>query len=998
MSSRAVLIGTISDSKIFYLLDQRDDGKDAALLMNDGRIEYVKLFDFISKNTGISEFKFTPFHQFIWEPDEGEEEDRWNRIFVNKTQNVTESMLVGVDVVNNFGKKNKSRSINNKADAFQRMTRSTGMDTSNPLFISRKSTIFAREITGKALGRSISMKPNIDGDGDGFVDDGLPTMRPFIPGFDFDLDAVASSSRSLRTAPASTVEHRKKSLEQMNSTVDGILAFAEFEFNDGKPIKTKQDAIRALTKAIPSFGKMSKKERSSIQFIDDLMTDDAKLEQWHQEYIAQFLMLVGTHPLRNSVTYEIGEIDPSTDPRTGGSTSPSFAAKRWKRYPMPQTRFVPIDTRKGKIKVNYRRPDSSWQLVKFASAALDPKENNFNVLSASFRDGVRADVADAQISAAFLNLVGTIEQLKSEINPIAEAFRKKNSPISPIEAMAAAQSISRAHSILDQIGAPGVGPDDIKLMQILANSDDAALIAELNAVNKRADDIFAIPAVALELKRFKDISDKWARLESVSTGAHETTHILQMLTGNAKVEARARELQKEFIEQQLRNAELSNGRKFTSAERKVQIGNLEQIFPMESFIFDVLKEKLSEFAKTNPDRMKLKLLAWATDSGVLPTHGKGFQWKRFGEISEKLIASHASMENDLLNMSNQEIIAKYGVDKQTLRRRIDAYKEFFYQRLALSNETIKINPEVSRVIKEASGQLNTSAMFGSAEPGDDLTLGHLVFLYSYLLENESASHTLFRNLSHSQITDSPISITNALGYPTIKVDRQKIKGISADNSRPLVEGLIAASPVIEKFLASASIQGMPMGRILGLRQDIGEVSLPPSFGGMKYDDLMQLDKDSLIAMTLEAMDSLAEDLVSPNSSDPSNTGAKLLLDMPRFLMEDFSSFSDDEIDQLIEISGKIGLPTGRLSDPAYSSYQATLLAAKIQLLPQAFSLWEFGAETVLADLFGVPLSQVLDSGLDTRSLTNNELQLLNRYLMMLFPNGLPSDILERMYA
>jgi hypothetical protein len=89
------------------------------------------------------------------------------------------------------------------------------------------------------------------------------------------------------------------------------------------------------------------------------------------------------------------------------------------------------------------------------------------------------------------------------------------------------------------------------------------------------------------------------------------------------------------------------------------------------------------------------------------------------------------------------------------------------------------------------------------------------------------------------------------------------------------------------------------------------------------------------------------------------------------------------------------LPTGRAKDPAYSSYQAALLLNKMQLSPNAFMLFEFAAETGVAELFKIALSQVNISGIDTRSLTNDELQLLNKFFAFIYQAGFPSDIVGR---
>ena len=102
-------------------------------------------------------------------------------------------MLVGATITNNFGAKPNKNAIQAKADSFRRMIRTSGSTDIHPLYISRKSISPMRAAIGfKKLGASISIQPSVDGDGDGFIDDGLPTMRPFVAGFDIDLSPLGT--------------------------------------------------------------------------------------------------------------------------------------------------------------------------------------------------------------------------------------------------------------------------------------------------------------------------------------------------------------------------------------------------------------------------------------------------------------------------------------------------------------------------------------------------------------------------------------------------------------------------------------------------------------------------------------------------------------------------------------------------------------------------------------------------------------------------------------
>jgi hypothetical protein len=182
--------------------------------------------------------------------------------------------------------------------------------------------------------------------------------------------------------------------------------------------------------------------------------------------------------------------------------------------------------------------------------------------------------------------------------------------------------------------------------------------------------------------------------------------------------------------------------------------------------------------------------------------------------------------------------------------------------------------------------------------------------------------------------------------------------------------------------------------MLDSRQRPDRVVLPPEFGGLKYSELMALKPEQLADLAEKAIDGLLQRSIDLDRQSPQRR-ASFMLDLPRYYVGEFGPLTQAEIKQLVQISGKIGLPTGRAKDPAYSSYQAALLLNKMQLSPNAFMLFEFAAETGVAELFKIALSQVNISGIDTRSLTNDELQLLNKFFAFIYQAGFPSDIVGR---
>ena len=205
MKVKAILVGAFEGNKLYYLLQPHGEAMlDGAVVSVDGQIDFVKFFHFITTTPQIQELQFSKFHKFLWSPGSAtEEREKWNRIFLKKTQPIDDDLLIGATVITTLGAEEiKRKDSQSRADEFRRKTASTGGKPMEMTILSRKSLFNTRGAIGfKALGPLLGGKPSLDGDGDGFVDDGLPTMRPFIPGFDFLPDA--STDRGLRSITTS---------------------------------------------------------------------------------------------------------------------------------------------------------------------------------------------------------------------------------------------------------------------------------------------------------------------------------------------------------------------------------------------------------------------------------------------------------------------------------------------------------------------------------------------------------------------------------------------------------------------------------------------------------------------------------------------------------------------------------------------------------------------------------------------------------------------------
>ena len=134
---KAILAGTVGgEQKLYYVIDSKSKTNDGVL--SDGKTQkVVNFWKTASKLTGLKPIKSSNFHKFLWDnelPDGDNDEDRWNRVFINKTQKIPEVLLSGVPIVSDVLKsKMKSKSIDNRVFEFK-----TLLETQNTAIVRSK--------------------------------------------------------------------------------------------------------------------------------------------------------------------------------------------------------------------------------------------------------------------------------------------------------------------------------------------------------------------------------------------------------------------------------------------------------------------------------------------------------------------------------------------------------------------------------------------------------------------------------------------------------------------------------------------------------------------------------------------------------------------------------------------------------------------------------------------------------------------------------------------
>lgn len=1050
MKTRAILVGSYNDRKLFYLLTPYGEQKlDGALVSRSDAIEYLPFMQFITTTADIKEFKFSKFHRFLWSPPpRNEDRNRWSRMFLSKTQPIDDELLVGAKVVTELvpGKKSK-KSAEERAYAFRRKMINPSSPHLDGTQLRRSFIEPLRSATGaKALGPSLSVNRSVDGDGDGFVNDGLPTMRPFVPGFDFVLDESGKpqSMRSIRTARADTVKERSISGKTMLERVQDIKDHVAVRHNGGKSLKTKADAQRVLTKIIPGFGRTDR-GRSYIDFLDEMRPDD-ELHPWQEAYISQFVFMLEDEPLRNTVRWKISRLDSSAaDSGVNGQTSAPQRTAKWEpvdeslllRGSGPRMRPRKMYEQPG-IEIEYSHDDNFANRVGWGWILRQDKKN-FNVLSAAIskqmqvdtvklvnlRDvaeiaplalGMRRETLDAisQLVASFSFFQDELVSVAVNANPQLLKVIERNLPF----ILETVDSINRVDANL-----LGISLEDVQ-QEMLGGT--------LNDMRYFLDNLSMATTMLTTQGRYKQTIDavngvveKWSPINQTFTGIHEMTHALHFLRMQDKLRQRAAQLRSDY---------LSNLSKQFAQEGKTlpDKETLEKQLPVESFYLDVYKESLQSFAQNDPDGFRRRLLYWASSQndvlhrteyepdGVTPRPGIDallpFYLGQFAQTSN-LISNYDSVGGAQLG---RLLGLPFPISRQEASELDKDISRILNKAIYFGNQPVRMNASIARVLNEISQTTGNARLGVANKTGDVLTPYHLFSMLSPdLLQWEASSHRNdFRGVMLGTGSNFPSAfVLDTLGYPDIKISGSgEIAGLTAEEARPIADALLGVGPMMDRIhtsissLAGGSVSNFDRIRAATENNNLikpNEVLLPRAFrrfGINTFEDFESADMDTLIAATNAAIDEVGNNQIQrakiPNAFGKLTDTTGLIFEMLPTSILELAPFSDAEKEQLREISGRVGLPAApgailRNDSPGYSSYQATLVSQQTLLSSDGFSLAEFAAETGLSEMLGIPLAQVAKGGGFTRPLTNEEMQLVYRYMLWIFGGSFPGDKLAR---
>jgi len=645
---KAILVGAYEGNKVYYLLQPYgEDGLDGAVLSPDGQIDFVKFFHFITTTPQVQELQFSKFHKFLWSPGSSpEERDKWNRIFLKKTQPVGDDLLVGAKIITSLGKEEiKRKDYGIRADEFRRKIASTGLPQMKMTVLSRKSLSNMRGVVGfKALGPLLGGKPSVDGDGDGFVDDGLPTMRPFIPGFDFLPDNTAGASlRSITTRRADRAADRSATRTEMLNALEDVADIVARRYNGGKKIKTRKDAMDTLTKLIPSFGlSPNDKGRSNIEFLDTKTNDKDVLKPWELAYLNQFLFMFGDDPARNDVTWNLRTMDPRIATQgVGGYASVPRGAKDWEfsqKFSDEGPRFIPKKNRRPLLTIGYSaETEKQNSRIMLLGLLFKQDKRNFTALSYAISKALRDDLEEmpdkAKVMSALeykyaLDIKSGIESVSEIINTLLQENGLVGAE-SQIPSSALGQDLLQTvwNGIVNSADAitkvdPSFEKDLLisKTRKAIQQGSIADILKSLRKTQEAYLNSLNSPGLKKNLADGEELLNKWLQVYSKLTGVHESTHALHYLRMLESIRKRTQKLRDEYLQRYIDRQKEAG---FTPEPFK----ELQKQLPIEAFYPDVFKEEIQQYADSSPELFRrdvLMLTTGGTAGRVIPDFEKTY--------------------------------------------------------------------------------------------------------------------------------------------------------------------------------------------------------------------------------------------------------------------------------------------------------------------------------------------------------------------------------------
>lgn len=1024
MKLRAVLVGTFYDSKLYYLLDPiGEKNSTGALVDKKGNVEYVKFFHFIKSNPNVKELKFSKFHRFLWNAPSPEDKPKWMRTFINGTQPVGEEMLQGAKIITELSPVvEKKQDIGERALQFKSMNASQNASRIQGSVLARSVKSFREQYGFKAIGRSIGNKPAIDGDGDGFVDDGLPTMRPFIPGFDFVLDAAGNIQETKPTSQIakpvtrggmrSGVVTRPQTLEdrlapiseqEMRDSFRKIRSYVEMKFNGGVPFSKKGEALAILKKTIPSFAS----GESYIEFLNDLQNDDDVIPDWARRYLDSFLLSIDAQPMSAQFNYHMRRAADSKSYEGAVGTRPG--TNDYVMVDPVEEKYAPTRIRQPLIVFWYKEAvtvtpavlvTADKRMAPFlVSSAISSNAMNEQILNAGITNRQLEDLNNLdRVNATFKGIIASLNEIiqRNPTTRVEDAEKISQTLVSAIENFV---DIEISNSVLDPKTnffletpkTPVVTFKDSKdrekpfvqnnilrqLVDKFIKSNGNPLLSDLLTVAQDASlsaqrTISSDNTLRKVQRKLSSIMEDARVSTSGMIAVHESNHMLQNIQAYIDMQNEASILRQKLIDERI------------DAAKKLQIpitpeilAAIEDEIKIENLYQDLFVEKAVKLAKSDINLAKSRLLHADLSRGdaisLNPERDK--KSPEYKETPDKAPAHYGWRNTDAVVDATNQMILKWAEfnnqgdsslsNKQKLAKQ--AITDFLKQPLFDGTNEIKIGEGIARILNRLDAIYvgDLSAAFANNGPrfvsGENLNIGMVAILLNSALVENALRRNVFSGLKLRNYS----ALLDEVGFPDFAImdlngNGVKIQGLDINESRKL----------------SAAI--MNMNRLaLSIPVDPANGMVSPSLSVRATTALRAFPDDAMLPwpfsnLTKTEFLALPDDTFIKGYEELIDTSLKVLLDaarpqdIGRFLEDSLISMnwwdklSKDEIELLLGVGKRIGEPSIKTgrSGTGYAPYMGHLTPQHLPMLAIHPQFSEFTAEFAVAELFGVALSQI----------------------------------------
>jgi hypothetical protein len=124
---KAVLVGTVSSDKLYYIIDAKANEKDGALVKANGKVLKVDFMSFIHSSRSIRKIRTSRFHRSLWDAPKNPTSGSWYETFILKTRQVNEASLSGAVIQTALG--NAKKTLDSKSAAIEKFLETKSLET-----------------------------------------------------------------------------------------------------------------------------------------------------------------------------------------------------------------------------------------------------------------------------------------------------------------------------------------------------------------------------------------------------------------------------------------------------------------------------------------------------------------------------------------------------------------------------------------------------------------------------------------------------------------------------------------------------------------------------------------------------------------------------------------------------------------------------------------------------------------------------------------------------